>query len=444
MITGTVLCLWAIGLAALWRRAVAARKNACELLSPVTILIGGFFWMYVVGYWTLDPVTSERYLSQAGYTKVLVLSVLTGAAFWLGARKSNLHVRRVVEFPPSVVSTLGALLIIVGGLAWAYFLSLSGGFFEYYGAVHGTAGAWKQTTAYVYGAIYLLFSGCVVLAWVHAQGRLSLAGLVFLSGAIAYLLFDAWMTGSRGYVLRLGLLACVYVLFWRRSERSKSGGGRRSQLVAAAVLLLLPFLFIVLPLFRPASHLGADQSLADSLAMVVEAASGRKEASTGHEVVFAAALVQAAWEQGTVDFGYLWLYSIVNAVPRLWWPDKPYVAEFSFDEFLVVWSSFGWLPTVGAAPTGVAEAFVRFSWLSPLVWAVFGLVGSRLYLLARLRRDLKSVSYFFCYLVGLSYMITQGFNAAVYAAMFMAVPLSACFAVARWLSHLRIRARYGL
>jgi hypothetical protein len=64
--TITVLCLWLVGVFALWRRTVTARKDFLELLSPVTILIGGFFWMYVIGYWTLDPLTKERYLSEAG------------------------------------------------------------------------------------------------------------------------------------------------------------------------------------------------------------------------------------------------------------------------------------------------------------------------------------------------------------------------------------------
>jgi hypothetical protein len=407
----------------------------------VTILIAGFFWMYVIGYLTLDPMTSERYLSKAGYTKVLVLAVLTGAAFWFGAMRAKLPTRRARETRQHLAPALGAALIIVGGAVWMYFVSLSGGFSEYYSASHGTAGVWKQTTAYIYGAVYLLFSGCAVLAWVQARGRLGLAGLALLGGAVGYLLFDAWMTGSRGYVLRLGLLLCVYLLFWRKPQAERTGRAGRSQLLVATILVILPVLFVVLPFFRAASHLGAEQSLFDALAEVVEAATLRKEAGPGNEVVFAAGLVQAAWEQNAIDYGYLWLHPIVNVVPRLWWPEKPFIAEFSFDEFLLIWSSFGWMPTDGAAPTGLADAFLRFSWLSPLAWILFGWMGAHLFQLARLRRDLKSGSYFFCYLVGLSYMITQGFAAAIYAALFMAIPLGVCFAVGTRLSYVVLRTR---
>jgi hypothetical protein len=433
--------LWAVGVAALGWRFTAIRRDVSELISPVTILTAGFFWMYVIGYWTLDPMTSERYLSKAGYTKVLVLAILTVAAFWCGARSSKPPTRRGRETPQNLASALGAALIVLGGVVWMYFVSLSGGFSEYYSAIHGSAGVWTQTTAYIYCAVYLLFSGCAVLAWVQAQGRLGLPGLALLGGAVGYLIFDAWMTGSRGYVLRLGLLFCVYLLFWRRPQVARTGRSGRSQMLVVTILVLLPVLFVVLPLFRSASHLGAEHSLVDALVAVVETATLRKEAGPGHEVVFAAGLVQAAWEQNAIDYGYLWLHPLVNVVPRIWWPEKPYVAEFSFDEFLLIGSNFGWMPTDGAAPTGLADAFVRFSWLSPLVWVLFGWMGARLFQRARLRRDLKSVSYFFCYLVGLSYMVTQGFTAAVYATLFMALPLSVSFAVGKRLSYVVLRTR---
>jgi hypothetical protein len=111
-------------------------------------------------------------------------------------------------------------------------------------------------------------------------------------------------------------------------------------------------------------------------------------------------------------------------IPRRWWPEKPYVGEFSIDNQLLVWRNFGWVPTEGAAPTGLADAFIRFSWASPIVWAAIGWIGGRLFHTARLRRDAMSVSYFCCYLVGLTYMVTQDLNAAIYSSLFMAIPLA--------------------
>jgi len=43
--------------------------------------------------------------------------------------------------------------------------------------------------------------------------------------------------------------------------------------------------------------------------------------------------------------------------------------------------------------------------------------------------------------VGLSYMVTQGFTAAVYATLFMALPLSVSFAVGKRLSYVVLRTR---
>jgi hypothetical protein len=425
--TGIVIVCWLLGVAALWSRLLAVRRDAFEVLSPVSIVVAGFVWIYGVGYWTLDPMTKASYLAYEGYVKVAILAVLSGGAFWFASSRVTPRIIQRTEDAPRSMSTLGVWLVVGGGLGWWHFLSLSGGFFEYYGALHGQTGAWKETTAYVYGTIYLLFGGALVLVWVYSRGKLTLWGGGVLAVVLAFLLFDAWITGSRGHVLRLALLTCVYIAFWSR-------GVRRSRLAVGALLSVLPVVFVVLPFFRSSSFIGAETSLSDAFALAIDAVAGKSEAGPGHEVVFAAGLVEAASIEGAFDFGYLWLHPIVNMVPRAWWPEKPYVAEFSIDEFLLVWRALGWIPPDGAAPTGLADAFVRFWWLSPLAWAGFGSVGGHLFKRARSRKDVRSVSYFFCYLVGLIYMLTQGFNAAVYAAMFMAVPLWIGFGLWRLLS----------
>jgi hypothetical protein len=416
-VTPLVAICWAIGVVAVWRRVVAVRRNAFELLSPTTVVVAGFAWLYFIGYLTLDQPTSAAYLSPEGYSKILVLAVLSEFAFALGVARSKARRFRAVDFDPGALYCLAVVLTGAGAFGWGYFVSLSGGFFEYYGAEHGTAGAWSQTSAYLYGSIYLMFSGILILSWLQSKRRLGAAGRVILGSSAAFLLFDAWAAGSRGHILRLGLLGCVYLLFLRQ-------GGFRSRVIVVTLLALLPMAFVAVPFLRTASYPGAEQSFAESIQRMGEAISGLAESGPGHEVVYASGLVQAAWEQGEFDFGYLWLHPIINLVPRRLWPEKPYAAEFSVDNRLLLWRSFGWVPTEGAAPTGLADAFVRFSWASPVMWAIFGWLGGRLFQLARYRGDVASASYFFCYLVGLSYLLTQELNAATYSSLLIAVPLA--------------------
>jgi hypothetical protein len=400
------------------------RRDLRELLSPTTITIAGFVWLYAIGYIGLDPLTKASYLSEDGYLKILILALFSTVALWLGEARAHPGSRPLPGIDVRLLGGFGMLSIGVGLLGWAYFLILSGGFFEYYSSMHGWAGAWAETTAYVYAAPNLICAGAAILAWKQSRRRLGFAGRTCLWAAIALLTFDAIVAGSRGHLLRLLLLACIYLMFWRRRQSAPT-------LLPLVIVGLLPVAFVLVPFLRSATHFGAERSLAEAVQMAVEAVSGLSESGPGHEVVYAAGAVQAAWEQGIMDFGYHWLHPLVNVVPRLWWPDKPYAAEFSIDVPILIWRSHNWFPPPGAAVTGLADAFLRFSWGSPLAWYGIGWVGGLFFRRARERQDVGSVAYFYCYVVGLLHMITQGFNAAVYSSLMIAVPLAVCCGLSR-------------
>ncbi len=416
-----VLAGWLLGTVAVIARLASINRDQMELLSPLTFVVCGFFWLYVVGYVALEPWSKALYLSEAGYVKVVALASLSAKAFGIGFRRAKPWTPSSQGLNRTLLRHMSLVLIAVGALGWAYFLSLSGGFVAFYGSLHGAGGAWEATTAYVYATVYFLFAGTLLLLSLRPDRHLTPFAFTILLLTLSFLIFDAWVTGTRGDWLRLVVIFGVYHLLLRRRRLPK--------LVLASLILGVVVLLVLTPYLRSVSYIGAEGSLGGALATALEPERGIRAAGRGNELVFAAALVQAAWEQGAMDYGLYWLHPFVNVIPRIWWPEKPYVAEFSVPVEALLWRSFGWVQATGAAPTGLADAFLRLSWASPIIWFLLGVLGGKLFKRVRLCPDLRSAGYLTAYLIGLIYAIVQDFTAAIYASMYVGVPLYIAYAL---------------
>jgi hypothetical protein len=419
------LIFWIAGTVALFARAISIWKNPHEGLSPLTFIIVGFFWLYIVGYLTLDPWDRTIYLSEQGYFMVLLLASLSAFAFWFGFRRQPSKEAAVTVLHEGALKFSGIFLIALGSGGWFYFLMLSGGFFEYYSAPHGAAGAWENTTAYLYGTLLLLFPGAFILLALSGNRRPDILSSVALLWSVAFVVLDAWLAGQRSNWLRLGVLLGVFFLFLR-------GNPSRSRVLPAALLAIIIAIVLVTPYLREAVYFGAEQQIGEALAQALETLVGLSEGGPGHELIYASALVESADQQGAIDFGYHWLHPLLNVVPRAWWPEKPYVTGFSISYDELLWQSPGWVTEKGSVPTGIADAFLRFYWISPVVWFFIGSLGGRYYGMVKDSPNVVAAGYFTAYLYGLIHAITQEFINALYAFLFMAVPLYLAFSLVRW------------
>jgi hypothetical protein len=236
---------------------------------------------------------------------------------------------------------------------------------------------------------------------------------------VLYSAFDAFVFGSRGDTIRLFLLLLLPPLFLAGRVRPVR---RLRILLATAVAMTAVLLY---PHLRDAVHLGAEKSLVQAVSEVFAAPAVSLDPArmTGHELFYAAAVVETASARDAYDYGFGWAYPFVNLVPRAWWPDKPYAPEWWIDRARLAQQHAGWAVAGGAAPTGVADAFLGFSWLSVAVWLAFGWWGGAIWARATATNGVLDVACLWAFLMIAVYFVNQSFHAAWHAWLFHMVPL---------------------
>jgi len=394
-------------------------KDPREVLSPLAVVTMGFFFLYVVAYFALDARSKAELLSNDGYLLVLTLACASWLFFYIGYRLASVPSR--ARFPAldlQRTEVIAFLYIVTAGLGWAVFLDRSGGFAAYYGSPHGAAGAWAETSAYIYTLRMLFFPALYLLIALHLQAKPSPIGTVLMAGVACFLLADAWWQGSRGTWIRLLVVALVATILLDLTRKVLR---KRALIIPPIVVALI----VLTPYIRSAMHLGAERSVLTAVEEVLGEVNplAGSAPGEGNELVYASALVSSAATTNTLDYGYQWIYPVIAFVPRFWWPDKPLSPDWSIDYRELVFSRQGWLVAPGAAPTGLADAFLRFSWFSPLVWLFLGLWGAPLWSTSKTGQHPADVGYLCAYHIGLVYMITQSFEAAFYGWAFFVGPI---------------------
>jgi hypothetical protein len=411
-------CFWFFLLGTAVSQGLRVLRDAREALSPCTIVIFGFVFLYVVSYLALDSDSKISYLSSTGYLAVLAMACASSMLFYLGfhigRRSSSLGRSRTLS-----VRTTKVFAILLVGIAlsgWFVFVSRTESILEFYSAVHGESGKWTETSAYLYDLRLFLFPGLfwLFILFLYRQASRPLTSIMV---AIAlFLVIEAWLIGSRGDWLRLMVLAGVPLLLLDVTRAPMKRRVVLAMMVIIGIIVLTPYI-------RVATHLGSDATVLEVAKSVLTEYNplAGSTPGEGNELIVAAAVVQSARNLGVIDYGLAWLHPAINFVPRFIWQDKPYYSEWSVDIWDLVQRSQGWTVAVGAAETGVADAFQRFGWLSPLVWAPLGFWGGRLFRQACQTQSPVPVGYLAAYLIGLIYMVTQGFKAAFYGWFFFAL-----------------------
>ena len=391
-----------------------------ELFSPKTVVAGGFVGLYIGTYYVVDGHDRDAFLTTGGYLRLLFVAVLACYAFWAGfilgagaatPRREPLH--------EPTASWYATALIGIGFVAQAAFVQKSSGFLAFYGALHGTAGAWADTSAYLYAASRFMFPAmCLLWAMLVRDGVTGVLPRIAFLAALLYIAFEAFVFGNRGDTIRLFLLLLLPPLFLAGRLRLRRGAVLLATSVALSAVLVFPHV-------RDALYLGAGKSLIQAVTETFadEAVSLDHSKVTGRELFYAAAVVEAASDQRTHDYGMRWSYPFINLVPRAWWPDKPYRSEWSISSRHLVQQHAGWIVANGAATTGIADAFLGFSWFSIAVWLAFGWWGGVVWARATETDSVIDVAYLWAFLVIAVYFVTQGYHAAWHAWLFCMLPI---------------------
>ena len=181
----------------------------------------------------------------------------------------------------------------------------------------------------------------------------------------------------------------------------------------------------MLPHIRHSTHLGSNVSVLDAISDYWNGSHQPTyvdRTSTGHELFFNVAIIEAASKTGQHDWGAAYLYPIVNFVPRAVWPDKPSWYTFGTNPFEVVQASSSWRVRNGAAINQVGLSFFSFGWLGSLLWGIFGWVSGRLFARARDNPTLLPLGFYASILLASVYWGTQSFMAVFFGWFYVALP----------------------
>lgn len=416
-------------------QALAAARKPRDLLSPVSVVAIGFAWFYVGMYYAFPEALRPQYINPTGYEILVNLALMSLIGFAIGfhlGRRRRYPARTRHSADTKRVLRFGVILLFVAFFMWSVFIEISGGFLHFYSAIHGRAGHWAQTSAYLYTWKFFLFPAAFILYLAYLNGVAKPWHNGLLLGALLYMAADAYLMGSRGGWVRLLIVLAVPRLYMKARRRIS----RRTMYILVPAIAAL---ILVTPFIRNYTNLGKNhhKDVLDVAASALTSSNVLVGGIIGNELVVGTGLVTGATQTGTVNYGLDWLQPIINFAPRQLFPDK-YHMPFYVDYKALITRGMGTVPAVGSAFTGVPDTYVEFSWLAPLVWTLFGWWGGLRYRAVLANSDWVNGGYLAAYLIGLVYLVTQGFAAGFYGWFYFAV---AIWGINRWTRARRVAHR---
>jgi hypothetical protein len=342
-----------------------------ELLLLAIIVIPVAFYCSRLrrGWWFLDPINTfwpmyvlfgvvEPWASRDGWIGVygesvvcwtLTLYILAGVTVYIGyvlpvgrrvARRLPLlhgfdHASRFV--------LVGFAALVVGGLAYAYVIRVSGGL-EQFLSVSRTSINFEELSGYTLNLLTLVPLGLMILlcSTYHRPRYVILKRLTLVATAA----FGIWCiySGTRSGIIGVALimLGSVY------------GAQRRNPpvyitaLSFAAIVILVGFVAEYRGrMYGGQFHSDESRSVILHHSMEFYVPSEKTLRVVGSE--FDMSLAVVSWVPDTVpyDYGYMMFEYFTMPVPRAWWPQKIYPGEESWDRFYRVAGNASWVNRAG-------------------------------------------------------------------------------------------------
>jgi oligosaccharide repeat unit polymerase len=258
---------------------------------------------------------------------------------------------------------------------WSYFLVFSGGAQTFYGSVHGQAGRWTDTTAWIYSGIHLSYPAlALMIVALIRDGVRSKARWIPPVALFAMMLSHAILIAGRGPFFQLTVTAATAYMLARRKRIRPSTS--LSGIVLGALLVVL------LVGYREAIFLGTS---VDNLqeAEFFDMTDMRAGDSTGNEFAYHTAVLTTVDRLQQYGWGekYVW-HLLLHPIPRIFWSSKPYdygTGSIDQDDILRI---VGWEVGTGAAAGLVADWYREWGAFSIAAWCVLGSCLGLLYRVA--------------------------------------------------------------
>jgi hypothetical protein len=352
-----------------YRRWLRSDRNNIPLFA----LLSGMFWLaYAVPLFLSQHIVTgifgKRVLSETGVTDALLLAVMGLACLWLGMRLATFfhwvpHINRDVSSNPAQLNYLR--VIFIGGTLVKVFVPIT---------ALGEGG--RQLLSNFENIVPIVALAIFVRHFL--RGRLLLIDkiLIFGYGIVAFI--TGISSGWLGSFVSVGLVCIVIYVY------------ERKKFPMTAALLVLPFILF----FQPAKSMFRDRYwtrqstdtttqrvsfwVENSFQLWSEALSSKDNEQvrqlsnatlsrldllrqTTHVIEFTPSKVP-------YQYGSLYSYIAVTFIPRYFWPDKPSVNDanrwYQVRYGLTYTEN---LSTVSIAVGTVAESFINFGWMGPVL-----------------------------------------------------------------------------
>lgn len=398
-------------------RSGAINWTRCSFLASFSVV-----GLYIFDNFRIPSRIRSAFYSEIDYHYLLALSFLFILSLILGEfigqkayasrqRRRDVSVRKTMtadrheEFHQYLLAAF--ILLVIGIAAKVIFVQVSGGFASMYGAAHGEGKIF--TTAYLYKMPEILFSAFSLFLILRFRYRkyFKFRHSMALFCLLAFLLFDAVVGSSRGDLLRIALALIIPIVTYRSLSMLQ-----KNRLLIVGSLAVMAM--VLAPYVRNSVYLGSDLSFVDAVS-TADVLSVRDDYSTGHvylegkHTIFAANIVGAVVSDPQPNFGFRWVFPIVNLVPRTLWPDKPYRYEWVYD-FYDSYSDYSRVPMPsGAYPGGMVTSFSEFWILAPLIWIAMGCLGAIIRSRALSTKNVKDTILFYAFSVAFVQFLLQDF-----------------------------------
>lgn len=309
-----------------------SQKNIFE---PIYYFLIGCFYVYIIEYLIYRKVLLT-FFGDSHVAISLIIVWISILIFYAGYRsKFSKRLAKKLPVPqvnwrPGALIPYGIFLTILGISGYFFFIKQSGGISEYFSAPRGK-GAYEENTAYLYGAQWLLNPALIILIVEISRMRLARFLKIFVYiFAVSYFGYQIFI-GQRSGVASVGLLLLSsYYLPNQRFNRLK-------------LIKLFPAVFIIIiatgfvSKFRGEIYVGSTfEGIRDFIQnpfsvqvseLFVSTPTGGGADWYGAEITMYMNYLRVIPKYVDYDYGEFYLGYLTIWIPRILWPNKPFLGE---------------------------------------------------------------------------------------------------------------------
>ncbi len=308
-------------------------RNHKNIFVPIYYFLAGYFYVYIVEYLVYRNLLIEIFGEVHSIFSLLAVWLSIVVFYFAYHSKYTKKIAARLPVPigrwqPGHLIPYGIFLIVIGIVGYYIFIRQSGGLIEFLSEPRGK-GAYEASTAYLYGARWLLSPALAILIVESARiQKARLLKLLIIIASVCYFAFQIWI-GQRAGVVNVGaLLLASYYLPKRRFRKINL-----KKLFLAILIIVIGAGFV--SAFRSELYIGSSfeeinkflekpvpTMLSDLLSAIV---TGGGSSWYTSEITMFMNFMRIIPQYVAFDYGVYYFDFLTVWIPRLLWPGKPYL-----------------------------------------------------------------------------------------------------------------------